>query len=157
LHPLLPHAYTFAMDVLILAIGVGPTGSAGGGPPAARHSTRVRGAERPPLYRPNNIPNRNRQAQRRLLGEDVTIIKSAGTDYTVVVDNEDFSLAPTCQERVVIVKPVGAIRDVPRYLGHLSGNLETVGLAVPAADQRCRAMRSALMNGSLVAGRRISS
>jgi len=74
------------------------------------------------------------QMQRRLLGEDVTVMKSASTDYTVIVDNEDPTLTPTCQERVVMVRPIDEIRDVPRYVEHLSGNLQTVGLAVPTED-----------------------
>ncbi len=77
---------------------------------------------------------RNRQAQRRLLGEDVRIIKPAGTGYTVIIDNQDPLLTPTCQERVVIVKPVDDVRHIPRYVKHLSENLETVGLAVPAGN-----------------------
>jgi Acyl-CoA reductase (LuxC) len=71
------------------------------------------------------------QIQRKLLGENVEILKSKNTDYTVVVDRDDLRLSPTCQERAVIVKPIDDLGNVVRYVEHLSGNLQTVGLAVP--------------------------
>lgn len=77
---------------------------------------------------------RNQQVQRKLLGEDINILKSENTDYTIVIDNEKQLLTPTCQERTVIVKPIGDIRDIPKMVGHLSKNLQTVGLAVPSSD-----------------------
>jgi hypothetical protein len=77
---------------------------------------------------------RNSQIQRRLLGENVRVLKSANTDYTVIVDYDDPTLKPTCQERVVIVKPVDDIQDVPNHVAHLSGNLQTVGLALPSQE-----------------------
>ncbi len=80
------------------------------------------------------VSYRNQQAQRRLLGEDVKIIKSTGTDYTVIIDNQNPLLRLTCQERVVIVKPIDDIRQIPGYVRHMSEHLETVGLAVPTGD-----------------------
>jgi hypothetical protein len=77
---------------------------------------------------------RMRQYQRKLLGEDVRVIKSQGTDYTIIVDNEDPYLVPTCQERTIIVKPVDDIGTVPQHVGHLARNLQTVGLAVPGDE-----------------------
>lgn len=74
------------------------------------------------------------QMRRKLSGENVRIIKSLNTDYTVIVDGDHPALAPTCQERVVAVKPVDDIRSVPHHIGHLSHNLQTVGLAVPSED-----------------------
>ncbi len=75
---------------------------------------------------------RQSQLQRRLLGEDVRVIKSRNTDYTVIVDNSNPRLSPTCQERTVMVKPLADIADVPRHAQHLNGHLQTVGLAVPS-------------------------
>ncbi|GEM_PF-5826735 len=77
---------------------------------------------------------RQRQAQRRLLGERVQLIKSPGTDYTIIVDEEVPLLTPTCQERTVIIKPVEDVREVPGHVRHLAGNLQTVGLAVPTSE-----------------------
>jgi len=74
---------------------------------------------------------RNAQMQRRLLGENIRVIKSTNTDYTITIDSENLLLEPTCQERTAIVKPVDDIRRVPEYVKHLSQNLQTVGLAVP--------------------------
>ena len=84
-------------------------------------------AERVTSYRQN-------QLKRKLLGEDVRVIKSRNTDYTIILDHEDPNLIPTCQERTVIVKPVDDINSVPQYISHLAGNLQTVGLAVPPGD-----------------------
>lgn len=77
---------------------------------------------------------RQRQQQRRLLGERVRVLKSRGTDYTVVVDEEEPRLSPTCQERAIIVKPVEAIEHVADRVRWLSGNLQTVGVAVPTGQ-----------------------
>lgn len=77
---------------------------------------------------------RQNQLKRKLLGEDVGVIKSRNTDYTIILDNEDLNLVPTCQERTIMVKPVDDINYVPDYISHLAGNLQTVGLAVPPAE-----------------------
>jgi hypothetical protein len=77
---------------------------------------------------------RMRQYQRKLLGEDVRVIKSEGADYTIIVDSDDPCLVPTCQERTVIVKPVDDIGAVPQYVSRLARNLQTVGLAVPGDE-----------------------
>ena len=77
---------------------------------------------------------RQTQLQRRLLGENVRVLKSRDTAYTVVVDWEDPRLTPTCQERTVVIKPVSDIWAVPRYAAHLNGHLQTVGVAVPRPD-----------------------
>ncbi|MBN1965260.1 MAG: hypothetical protein JW910_11490 [Anaerolineae bacterium] len=74
---------------------------------------------------------RQQQLKRRLTGKDVRVIKPKGSDYTVVIDASDPSLMPTCQERAVMIKPVKSFRDVPLYVEHLGGHLQTVGLAVP--------------------------
>ena len=74
---------------------------------------------------------RNAQMQRRLLGENIHVAKSTNTDYTIVIDNENPLLEPTCQERTVMVKPIDDIRHVPEYVKHLAQNLQTVGLCVP--------------------------
>lgn len=74
---------------------------------------------------------RNGQVQRKLLGEDIEILKSKNTDYTVIVDRHDPRLTPTCQERAVTVKPIDDLSKVAGYVGHLSDNLQTAGLAVP--------------------------
>ncbi len=57
--------------------------------------------------------------------------KSPGTDWTVVLDEEDPVLGPTCQERTIVVKPVADLDKVPRYVRPLGANLQTAGLAVP--------------------------
>jgi len=75
---------------------------------------------------------RVRQIQRRLLGENIEILKSKNTAYTVIVDNHDLRLTPTCQERAVIVKPIDDLRNVANYVAHLSGNLQTAGMAIPS-------------------------
>jgi hypothetical protein len=76
---------------------------------------------------------RDSQVQRKLLGENIEILKSKNTDYTVIVDKNDLSLSPTCQERTVVVKPIENLSDVPSHVVHLAGNLQTVGLAVPTS------------------------
>ena len=70
--------------------------------------------------------------QRKLLGEEVTVLKSADTGYTIIVDYEDSRLTPTCQDRTVIVKPVDDLKEIPGCIAHLSGNLQTAGLAIPS-------------------------
>jgi hypothetical protein len=75
---------------------------------------------------------RDGQVRRKLLGENIEILKSKNTDYTVIVDGNDPRLAPTCQERVVVVKPIDDLGNVAGYVEHLSGNLQTVGMAVPS-------------------------
>ena len=87
----------------------------------------LRAAERVTDYR-------QQQQQRRLLGERVRVLKSRGTDYTVVVDEEEPLLTPTCQERAIVVKPLDAVEHVVDRVSWLSGNLQTVGLAVPTGQ-----------------------
>lgn len=84
----------------------------------------LRAAERITEYR-------QRQFQRRILGQRVLVRKSPGTDWTVVLDEEDPALGPTCQERTIVVKPVADLDEVPRYVRPFGANLQTVGLAVP--------------------------
>ncbi len=74
---------------------------------------------------------RNAQMKRMLLGENISIIKSLNTDYTIILDSSNPLIEPTCQERTVIVKPVNDIRNVPEYVKHMARNLQTAGLAVP--------------------------
>jgi hypothetical protein len=73
---------------------------------------------------------REGQVKRKLLGENIVILKSKNTDYTVIVDSDDLRLSPTCQERAVIVKPVDDLRNIAGYVEHLAGNLQTAGLAI---------------------------
>jgi len=87
----------------------------------------LRAAERVTDYR-------QQQQQRRLLGERVRVLKSRGTDYTVVVDEEEPLLTPTCQERAIVVKPLDAVEQVVDRVRWLSGNLQTVGLAGPTGQ-----------------------
>lgn len=85
----------------------------------------------------------------QLAGGETELHQSAdGTHWTVVFD-PDPAFASSCLNRVVRVKPVAALDEVPARVGRIGSLLQTVGVA--AGAERTRKLAAAL--GSLGASR----
>lgn len=69
---------------------------------------------------------------RALAGRDVRLLTSAGTEFTVIYD-DDPGFAPSCLNRVLRVTPVEDLAEMVPYLAPIRAYLQTVGLAAPAA------------------------
>jgi len=65
---------------------------------------------------------------RALAGRDVRLFTSAGTEYTVIYDDEP-GFTPSCLNRVLRVTPVADLAEIPPHLAPLRAYLQTVGLA----------------------------
>ncbi|MBD3285670.1 acyl-CoA reductase, partial [candidate division WOR-3 bacterium] len=63
--------------------------------------------------------------------DGITIYASGeGTDWTVIYER-DPEFVPSCLNRVIRVKPVKDVSEVPALIKHIKGYLQTVGAALP--------------------------
>ena len=72
-----------------------------------------------------------------------------GTAWTVIYD-PDPAFAPSCLNRVVRVKPVTSLRDVPRLVAHVGPLLQTVGLTADSGDGQALAAELGRLGASRV-------
>lgn len=68
---------------------------------------------------------------RAIAGRQVRVLASAGTEYTVIYDEEP-GFTPSCLNRVLRIIPLGDLDGVPRRLAPFGSYLQTIGVAASA-------------------------
>lgn len=68
---------------------------------------------------------------RAIAGRQVRVLASAGTEYTVIYDEEP-GFTPSCLNRVLRIIPLDDLGGVPRHLAPFGSYLQTIGIAASA-------------------------